>query len=386
MSRHAAVRDPEPLKMDGHKLDRDRQSVGDEVAGTRSRAPSFQSNLWAIADLHLSLARPDRRERYAERWRDHAAKIEREWRTVVRPEDLVLLPGDLSMARNHRDVQSDLAWIDRLPGTKVLAAGNHDSWWNDVDKIRPILRRSLLAVGGDAVATHGVVVCGTLGVPVPADEPSPEQVAASDRELAALDRRARAGRAAPDCSRAALRPLALPPLRPAPPTRSLRRAVRGGRRDCMSLRPPPYPGSMVAGRARRHPGRTLLLRGRRRDRFSTPPHRFTFAMTPRAPGPARRPNLFRLGSDVSGAPWHQDGSCETTGKGMPEGWFGPPIQPTPTRGEGFLFFFSWETTAGRGRGLARRDDSPPSRHEEKSALNPDPVVSRARFRSCFRRR
>ena len=283
MSRHAAVRDPEPLKMDGHKLDRDRQSVGDEVAGTRSRAPSFQSNLWAIADLHLSLARPDRRERYAERWRDHAAKIEREWRTVVRPEDLVLLPGDLSMARNHRDVQSDLAWIDRLPGTKVLSAGNHDSWWNDVDKIRPMLRRSLLAVGGDAVATHGVVVCGTLGVPVPADEPSPEQVAASDRELAALDRRARAGRAAPDCSRAALRPLALPPLRPAPPTRSLRRAVRGGRRDRMSLRPPPYPGSMVAGRARRRPGRPLLLRGRRRDRFSTPPHRFTFAMTPRAP-------------------------------------------------------------------------------------------------------
>ena len=37
--------------------------------------------------------------------------------------DLVLLPGDLSMARNHRDLQPDLAWLDRLPGTKVLAAG-----------------------------------------------------------------------------------------------------------------------------------------------------------------------------------------------------------------------------------------------------------------------
>jgi predicted phosphohydrolase len=148
--------------------------------------------VWAIADLHLSFARPDRRERYAERWRDHVAKIEREWRSVVRPADLVLLPGDLSMARNHRDLQPDLNWLDRLPGTKVLAPGNHDTWWNDVEKIRPMLRKSLLAVDGDAVATHGVIVCGARGAPVPLEDPdspeSPATVATSERELAALDR------------------------------------------------------------------------------------------------------------------------------------------------------------------------------------------------------
>jgi predicted phosphohydrolase len=144
--------------------------------------------VWAIADLHLSFARPDRRERYAARWRDHADKIEREWRAVVGRDDLVLLPGDLSMVRNHRDLQPDLAWLDRLPGTKILAPGNHDAWWNGAEKIRPMLRKSLLAVGGDAVATRGVVVCGTLGAPVLPDDPLPDQVAASDRELAALDR------------------------------------------------------------------------------------------------------------------------------------------------------------------------------------------------------
>ncbi len=144
--------------------------------------------LWAIADLHLSLARPDRRERYAARWRDHADRIEAQWREAVGPDDLVLLPGDLSMARNHRDLQPDLAWIDHLPGTKVLSAGNHDSWWNGVDAIRPMLRRSILAVGGDALAIGEAVICGTLGAPVPADEPKPAQLAASDRELAALDR------------------------------------------------------------------------------------------------------------------------------------------------------------------------------------------------------
>jgi predicted phosphohydrolase len=143
--------------------------------------------VWGIADLHLSFARPARRERFAARWLDHAEKIASEWQAVVRPEDLVLLPGDLSMAANHRDLQPDLAWLDRLPGTKVLAPGNHDRWWNNIDAIRPMLRRTLLAVSGDAIQTHGVVVCGTRGAPPYHETPSPQQDAVSNRELAMLD-------------------------------------------------------------------------------------------------------------------------------------------------------------------------------------------------------
>ncbi len=145
-------------------------------------------SVWGISDIHLSLARPDRRERYAGRWRDHATKLEEQWRATVRPGDLVLLPGDLSMARNHRDLQPDLAWLDRLPGTKVLSPGNHDVWWNGVEKVRPLLRGSELAVGGDAVAVLGAVVCGTRGAPPSLDDPTAAQRDLEDRELAALDR------------------------------------------------------------------------------------------------------------------------------------------------------------------------------------------------------
>ena len=146
--------------------------------------------VWAIADLHLSFARPDRPQRLSGRWHDHVARIEREWRAVVGRDDLVLLPGDLSMAGNHREVQDDLAWIDRLPGTKVLAAGNHDRWWNSARGVRPLLRASELAVGGDAVAACGAIVCGTLGVPPSADPDAltPRLRADQDRELAALER------------------------------------------------------------------------------------------------------------------------------------------------------------------------------------------------------
>ncbi|QEH33499.1 Calcineurin-like phosphoesterase [Aquisphaera giovannonii] len=144
--------------------------------------------IWAIADLHLSFARPDRRERYAARWRDHADRIEANWRATVGPRDLVLLPGDLSMGRNHREIQPDLAWIARLPGRKVLSAGNHDTWWNGVDKVRPMMRPSIRAVGGDALEVDGVIVCGTRGAPAPAGDDPPESRAAAAHELGELER------------------------------------------------------------------------------------------------------------------------------------------------------------------------------------------------------
>jgi uncharacterized protein len=144
--------------------------------------------VWAIADLHLSFAHPERRERYAGRWRDHTSKIEKNWREVVQPGDLVLLPGDLSMARSHRDLQPDLAWLDHLPGTKVFSAGNHDTWWNGVERIRPMLRSSLHAVGGDALEISGVIVCGVRGTPIPTQDLTPEQSALIDREMIELNR------------------------------------------------------------------------------------------------------------------------------------------------------------------------------------------------------
>ncbi len=144
-------------------------------------------NIWGISDLHLSFAQPDRRERYAARWRDHANRIGENWLKVVQPGDLILIPGDVSMARNHRDLQLDLQWLDRLPGTKVLSRGNHDRWWNDLDAIRRLLRRSQLAVDKSALATHDVMVCGSMGSVLPRNDPTRQETEVMARELDAFD-------------------------------------------------------------------------------------------------------------------------------------------------------------------------------------------------------
>jgi predicted phosphohydrolase len=145
-------------------------------------------NIWGISDLHLSFAQPQRRDRYAGRWRDHAAKIERNWIEVVGPNDLVLIPGDLSMAKNHRDLQADLHWLDRLPGTKVLSRGNHDHWWNDSHAIRRMLRRSQFAVHRSASAIQDVIVCGSIGAALPRSDPTLDEAADIEREQASFDR------------------------------------------------------------------------------------------------------------------------------------------------------------------------------------------------------
>ena len=61
--------------------------------------------VWAIADLHLSLGASDRLERERKAGRktaDRLDRIETEWREAVDRNDLVLIPGDVSMARNHQ--------------------------------------------------------------------------------------------------------------------------------------------------------------------------------------------------------------------------------------------------------------------------------------------
>ena len=119
--------------------------------------------IWGIADLHLSGAVPGSQEQHAARWRDHTARIAEAWSRAVDPGDLVLIPGDISMAQNHRQLQPDLNWLERLPGRKVLAPGNHDRWWNSLERIRPMLRPGQLAVEGTAIEVDGVIVCGARG-------------------------------------------------------------------------------------------------------------------------------------------------------------------------------------------------------------------------------
>lgn len=119
-------------------------------------------SVWAIADLHLSFGVPNKKmDLFGDRWKDHAEKIEEKWRFCVQEEDLVLIPGDISWAMRISEAAPDLAWIGRLPGTKVMIRGNHDYWWDSLLKIQPILPSSCHLIQNNSFFWEGIAIGGT---------------------------------------------------------------------------------------------------------------------------------------------------------------------------------------------------------------------------------
>ncbi|MBM3184247.1 MAG: phosphoesterase, partial [Chlamydiae bacterium] len=93
-------------------------------------------------------------------WEKHAEKIAANWKAVVKPEDLVLIPGDISWAMRLEDAMADLVWIHALPGTKVMIKGNHDFWWGSLKKILEALPPSIHLIQNNAFHWQGVTIGG----------------------------------------------------------------------------------------------------------------------------------------------------------------------------------------------------------------------------------
>jgi predicted phosphohydrolase len=54
--------------------------------------------------------------------------------SVIRPEDTTVLLGDLSWALDLSEAAADFAWINEIPGKKIILKGNHDYWWSTASK------------------------------------------------------------------------------------------------------------------------------------------------------------------------------------------------------------------------------------------------------------
>jgi predicted phosphohydrolase len=127
------------------------------------------ARLFALADLHLSRAGLKPMEVFGELWRDHEARMAAGWDAKVGAEDTVLLPGDISWARNADEVAPDLEWIDRRPGRKLLLRGNHDGWWTSLSKVRQLLPASCEPLQNNSVRVGHWVVLGARGWTAPQD-------------------------------------------------------------------------------------------------------------------------------------------------------------------------------------------------------------------------
>ncbi|MDY6029388.1 MAG: metallophosphoesterase [Acidaminococcaceae bacterium] len=133
-------------------------------------------NIYAIGDLHLS-GDPPRKpmDIFGERWRGHKEKIKTDWLQKVSDEDTVIICGDISWAMNLREAQQDLTWLAALPGRKILLRGNHDYWWDSMQKMQNLYGNAFDFLQNNCYETEAAVICGTRGWTLPSVETFTEE-------------------------------------------------------------------------------------------------------------------------------------------------------------------------------------------------------------------
>jgi predicted phosphohydrolase len=124
--------------------------------------------LFAIADLHLSISTGEKKSmEIFPGWEYYQERLEDNWRSIVTPEDTVVIAGDFCWAMGLEQSLPDFRFLESLPGKKLLLKGNHDYWWSTVGKMEAFLRAngigSVSFVHNNAQRVGGVSVCGTRG-------------------------------------------------------------------------------------------------------------------------------------------------------------------------------------------------------------------------------
>lgn len=146
--------------------------------------------LYAIGDLHLCLGAEKPMDVFGGAWVGYMDKL-REGFANVKPEDTVVLLGDLSWALDLDNAAADFAWINENPGRKIILKGNHDYWWNTQTKFARFCKDNgftdLNILNNNCFEYDGWAICGTRGWFFEEDRGSDHDKKVFNRELIRLE-------------------------------------------------------------------------------------------------------------------------------------------------------------------------------------------------------
>ncbi len=124
-------------------------------------------SLFVLGDTHLSFGVPDKPMDIFSGWENYQSLLEENWRRLISPEDTVVLAGDISWGMTLEEARADFAFLQQLPGRKIILKGNHDYWWNSMKKMTGFFEDngfdSLHILHNNCYAYDGYAICGTRG-------------------------------------------------------------------------------------------------------------------------------------------------------------------------------------------------------------------------------
>ncbi len=123
-------------------------------------------NLFTISDLHLSFG-SNKPMNIFYGWENHTERIKSNWCRLVKDEDTVVIGGDISWATSLEEATADFAFINSLPGQKIILKGNHDYWWSTAKKINEFLEKNnfdtIKILHNNSYSDGKISICGTRG-------------------------------------------------------------------------------------------------------------------------------------------------------------------------------------------------------------------------------
>ena len=128
---------------------------------------SINLSIFAISDLHLSFGVDKPMNIFGKTWQDYEKKIEKNWREIVKPDDIVIIPGDISWGMTLTETLPDFKYINDLPGKKIILRGNHDYYFSTKTKLENFLMQNNLdtisILHNNAIDIGKYILCGTRG-------------------------------------------------------------------------------------------------------------------------------------------------------------------------------------------------------------------------------
>lgn len=122
--------------------------------------------LYAIGDLHLSLGVEKPMDIFGGAWSGYMRKLEEGFQ-MIRPEDTTVLLGDLTWGMDLQQAKADFAWINAIPGRKIILKGNHDYWWTTASKFYRFCGdngfENMYILNNNCYFYNDYAICGTRG-------------------------------------------------------------------------------------------------------------------------------------------------------------------------------------------------------------------------------
>lgn len=146
--------------------------------------------LYAIGDLHLSCGVQKPMDVFGGAWIGYMDKL-KDGLSVITESDTTVLLGDLSWALGLQEATDDFAWINQIPGKKIILKGNHDYWWSTAAKFYAFCSEkhfdNMFILHNNHFEYEGVALCGTRGWFFEEDRSSAHDEKVFRRELQRLE-------------------------------------------------------------------------------------------------------------------------------------------------------------------------------------------------------